>query len=199
MAKGMVVSLGGEVSEFALTRVDREKLYGRKVRTVVDEQGRPAQTALLTSDGSALIPSGGTASLYIDEAFDCVERGDLQAVDAAGKPVPAVPSTLGVEQPLTEVAPQAVLDHVVTTVYQLSPTALGEGLKTALAAGKIFQTRFNYRDDFDVAAAFLLQNEQGPFALVAQPLAFDFVQRDAPTLAPDEESEEGGELDFNMM
>ncbi len=199
MAKGIVVSLSGEVSEFGITRVDREKLYGRKVRTIVDEAGKPAQAALLTSDGSALVPPGGTASLYVDEAFDCVERSELKAISADGKPVAPVPSTLGVEQPLAEVSPQVVLDHVVTAVYQLSPATLGEKLKAALAAGKIFQTRFNYRDDFDDAAAFLLQNEAGPFALVAQPTDFAFVERDAPTLTPDDESDEGGELDFNMM
>lgn len=200
MAQGIIVNLGGEVSEFSLTRVDREKLYGKKMKVVVDEAGAPAVSALLTGDGSALIPPGGTASLHVDDTYNCVERSALQAVDKDGKPLAPVPSTLGVEQPLTEVSPRTVLDHVVTALYQLDPTKLGDALRAALDAGRVFQTRFNYRDDFDDSPAFLLKNEAGTFALVAQPTPFPFIQRDAPPPLPDaEDAEDADDLDFGMM
>ena len=54
MAKNIVVRWGGEETAFGFTKVEREKLYGKKDRVVVDEQGRVCSSAWLTADGSAL-------------------------------------------------------------------------------------------------------------------------------------------------
>lgn len=40
MGRGIVVSFDGEPSELEFARVERDELYARKVRLVVDEQGR---------------------------------------------------------------------------------------------------------------------------------------------------------------
>ena len=200
MAKGMVLNFEGEVSELGLTRIDREKLYGKKVRAVVDEQGKPAQAAYLSSDGSALLPPGCISLLSVDDHFDAVERSALKAVDAAGKPLPLAPSTLGVEQKLTgPVTPQRVLDHIIATTYQLTPDKLGPKLLAALDKGEIFETRFNWREDWADAACFVLKNESGFFALCGEPSGFDFLRKDAAVAAEAQDDGADDELDFNMM
>ena len=45
MARQILLRLGDEESAFGFVKVDREKLYGRKQRVVVDAQGRPCQSA----------------------------------------------------------------------------------------------------------------------------------------------------------
>ena len=202
MGRGIVVNLGGEVSEFDLSKIEREKLYGRKLRVVVDDQGRSCQPALLTRDGSAVMPPGCVASLYLDDGFDVIERSELKVVGADGAPLTAVPSTLGVAQGLEGPIDSAqVLDHTIASVYLLEGVQLGAALKAALEAGKIFKARFNYREDYAAQTAFLLQNECGIFALIGEPTRFEFLRRDAPGAPSTAEADEGleNDLDFSMM
>jgi len=185
---------------FDFEKIDRDKLYGRKERVVVDEQGQTCSPAMLTSDGAALVPSGGAAYLYVDPKMDTYERSDLVAVGADGQKLSLCPSTLGTEQPLQPSSAQRVLDHVTLGIYQLKPNQLGEKLATALGAGLIFETRFNYRDDYMDSPAFVLKNESGLFLLVCAPIDFTFVARDNATAAePEGEETLGDELDFSMM
>lgn len=201
MARGIILKFGDESCEFDIVKVDRDKLYGRKERVIVDDAGSACAAAHLTADGGALVPAGGTAMLYVDASFDTVERAQLVGVDAEGNPLPTVPSTLGVEQPLTgPVDARRLLDHTVTSVYQLQPTSIGPALLAALDAGKIFESRFSYRDDYDASPLFVLKNADGIFALVTTPTDFPFVAKD--TQAPvEDDSDAGGDddLDFSMM
>ena len=63
----LVMRYGDEESSFQFSKIDRSKLYGRKERVVLDEHGARCVAAYLTPDGSALVPPGGTAHLYVDE------------------------------------------------------------------------------------------------------------------------------------
>ena len=63
MARSIVVRLGDEESAFGFTKVEREKLYGKKERVVVDETGRECDAAWLTPDGAVL---GGERELKGD-------------------------------------------------------------------------------------------------------------------------------------
>lgn len=199
----IVVSYADEESTFGFARVDRAKLYGRKERVILDENGERCVPAYLTADGAALVPPGGTAHVYVDETFDTVERSMLHAVDEQGAPLETIASTLGVAQPLSPVRPERVLDCVVSSVYELSPESLGAALQKALADGDIFECPYNYRDGYDQDVLFLLSNEEGIFALVARPTGFEFITREAPQqeeLPPDEDAEElEDDLDFSMM
>jgi len=204
MGRGIVVNLNGESSEFEFAKVERDKLYGRKVRLVVDEQGRPCKPALLTRDGSAVAPPGCVAHLYVDDRFEAIERDQLKAVDDQGNPLPLVKSTLGVEQALKgPVDPSRVLDCQVMSVYSLMPTKLGEALKAGLDGGGIYEAPFNYRDDYAAELCFLIKNESGYFALVASPLEYELLARElvaqAPAATGDEDEGGEDELDFSMM
>lgn len=199
MARGVVISLEGEESRFAIAKVDREKLYGRKERIAVDEEQRRCATAFLTADGSAVIPSGGTAYVYVDPSFASVERSELRAVDANGDPLASVPSTLGVAQPARLVDASRLLDHVTTTVYELTVEELSPALASALDSGAIVEIDFNYRDDYDGGVAFVLKSGQGYFALPSQPTGFAPIARDAVHVEENASAGDDDDLDFAMI
>lgn len=200
MAKGIVVDLAGEQSTFSFSKVDREKLYGRKERVIVDENDQPCSWAWLTADGVALIPPGGTAYNYVNPNFENVERKQLKAVGPTGEFLTPVPSTLGVPQPLSEpVPPQRVLDFSILSVYELVPEALGETLRQALKDGKIYECPFNYREDYHGQTMLLLQNDQGIFALIGEPTGFDFICPEEVTTETAADEDTGDDLDFAMM
>jgi hypothetical protein len=200
MAKSIALRLADEASSFAFVKLDREKLYGRKERQVVDPEGQRCYPAWLSSDGAALVPPGGLALVYVDDGFATVERSALKAVDEQGAELPLQPSTLGVEQTLVPATPQDLLDHVITTVYQLQAETLGPALGAALAAGQLFRAPFNYRDDYALEVIFLVRNEAGIFGLVGKPSNFGFIQRELVPTAPSVEDDDlGDDLDFTML
>lgn len=201
MARQVVFSYASETSAFDIAKLDRSKLYGAKRRVVVDDDGAECLRGLLSEDGSVLLPPGCTVQLYLDDAFDVVERGALRAVDAEGQPLAAVPSTLGVEVPLTGPIPLTrLLDHVTPTVYTLEPATLGPALQAALARGEVFEGRFAYMNGFEDQTLFLLQNDVGVFALIGRPTGFEPIRRSTQT--PDAEEDDDlfeDDLDFGMM
>ena len=199
MARSIVVRLGDEESAFGFTKVEREKLYGKKDRVVVDETGRECDAAWLTPDGAVLVPMGGTAHLWMDERWDAREQTDRLAVDASGKALELRPSTLGVVQTLREIDAKRVLEIVTNSVYQLAPEQLGATLEAALKAGRMFEVPFNYRDGYESDAAILLANEEGMFALVGRPSGFDFVSREVIAEEPSGPDDLDADLDFGML
>lgn len=199
MAKGIVVDFDGRQSAFDLTRLDRSKVYGSRKRVVVDERGEACVMATLTRDGAALLPPGCVGMYYLD-GFEVCERGDLRAVDADGKPLPEVESTLGVPVPLVGPIPASrVLDHVAKAVYVLEPESLDEDLRERLARGEIFETRFNYRKGYDDAPAFLLQNDEGVFAILGEEIAFEYLRNEAVSATADDDADPfDDDLDFSF-
>ncbi|TNF31931.1 MAG: hypothetical protein EP329_11605 [Deltaproteobacteria bacterium] len=200
MAREIVVGRDGATSRFGIERVSREKLYGKRTRVVVDDAGSPCQPGTLLRDGSALLLPGAIAQVYVDGAFDVVERDALQAVDADGRLVEKVPSTLGVEQPLVgPVPPERLLDTATTAVYALEAAEVDPALAEALAAGAIYETRFSYRGGYEDSPVFLLQNEHGLFALVAEEAPFGWLEREVPAADEEDDPFDDDELDFSMF
>ena len=200
MARDIVVAFQGATSRFALERMSREKLYGKRRRVVVDDQGGECQPGTLLRDGSALLLPGAVAQLYVDAAFDVVERDLVVAVDDDGQALPKIDSTLGVEQPLVgPVSPERLLDTATTAVYALEATGLDPALAAALEGGAIFETRFSYRGGYDDAPIFLVQNDQGLFALVGEETDFPWLERAQPAADADDDPFDDDELDFSML
>jgi len=201
MARSIVLNFDGEVSEFGITRLRRDKLYGRKKKIVVDETGVQCTMASLTRDGSTLLPSGAVSYLYMNDHFEVCERSDLTAVDAEGEALEKVDSTLGSEQPLEgPVAPQRVLDHTAKAVYELDPQDIGDKLVEALEDGGIFESRFNYRRGYDDNPLFLLKNDEGFFAIIGEEAAFEYL-RPEEEIEPEEDEEDpfdDDDLDFSF-
>lgn len=203
MARQIVVSRpDGAPSTFDLAKVERRRLYGRRLRVALDPDGQPCVRAALTDDGSLMIKSGMTAQGYFDEDGVWVPSRELVGLDAEGRPVEKVDSTLGVEQPLTgPVDPERVLDLRISAVYELSPVEVDPELLEALRAGAIYEFRFNYRADYQAETAMLLANPEGDlFALVGRPL--ELVWHDPQeAIEPFEEldDDDDDDLDFEMF
>ena len=204
MARSIVVNYNGDVSEFGLTRVERQKLYGRKRKVVVDENENATQTAYLTRDGTALLPSGTIAMLYVDDEFNVASRSELVAVDPIeGTPMDPIDSTLGVEVPLEgPIDPKRMLDHTCKALYQLDPEQVDATLQKALEEGGIFETRFNYRKGFEDAPAFLFHNDEGYFAVIGNSAEFDYLRKETANVVEEEDDEDPfdeDDLDFSMF
>lgn len=203
MAKSIIVQWNGTSNAFGFSKLDRAKLYGYKAKQIVDEQSNKCTSAYLTADGSALIPSGGLAMLYMNDNMATIERSDLKAIDENGIELVKKPSTLGVEQELTGPhSPQDILDHTIQSVYQLEPEELSDELAAALAEGQIFASVFSYRGDYQLQKLFLLQAGDGTlFALIGTPTNFEFIERDVlPEVElDDDEDDMSDDFDFSMM
>lgn len=203
MAKSIIVQWNGTSNAFGFSKLDRSKLYGYKAKEIVDELNNTCTSAYLTSDGSALIPSGGLSLLYVNDDLATIERSDLKTLDEDGNELVKKPSTLGVEQELTGPhEPQEVLNHIIQSVYQLDAEEISDELAKSLSDGNIFASVFSYRGDYQLQKLFLLQSEEGSyFALIGTPNNFEFIEKD---ILPDVESLEdeddmSDDFDFSMM
>ncbi|MEO1271773.1 MAG: hypothetical protein AAFX99_27080 [Myxococcota bacterium] len=204
MAKDVVVKLGDEVSALGLSRLTREKLYGRKRRLVVDTEGVECSRALLTTDGATLVPSSGLTSVYLTPDFDMVERSGLKAVHpTTEEPLQTVGSTLGVEQALEgPIAVRELLDCTIKSVYQLDGDALGETLRASLEEGHLYKAPFSYRSGYGTQTLFLVMNEQGLFGLLGEPMEWRWCEPDEVPDLPEESDDDAfdeSDLDFEMF
>lgn len=201
LARSIIVTHDGKPSTFGYSRVTRKQLYGARKRVPLDAKGQPCQRAELSDDGSMLIISGMAGQGYFDEQERWVTQEELVGLDASGQPVPELPSTLDVPQPLHEVEPEALLDSTASAVYALDAEALDPALAKALAAGKLFRFDFNARAGYHMESAFLVGNEHGTFAIVGNRLQLPWSELGKPEVDIDD-GDEGGdddELDFEMF
>ncbi len=201
MARAIIVQYKGAESQFGFTKLDRAKLYGRRRRVVMDQQGQPCERAMLTRDGALMIRAGMTAQGYYDEDGKPVERKELAGIDADGNLVERVPTTLGAVQQLSgPVAPDEVMDLALLSVYILDPTELDAGLEQELKDGSIFRFPFNYSPGYHMGSGFLLANEEGIFALIGS--MYEPVWCEPDSTAEDFEEadvDDDDDLDFEMF
>ena len=191
MSPAIAVTYRGHASRFSLTAIDHKTLHGFKRRIALDEQGQECATALLTREGSFLLPAGATGDVYLDAAGDTVKKSELVAVDAKGTPLPTLLATLerpqAIEGPITL---EAFLNHVAVKVYALEAEALDAMLEEALRAGAIFRVPFRPRATHAETPAFLLANEHGVFLVQGEPCHFEFVGLEQQVSEGDEEHED---------
>ena len=198
MAKPIVVSLDGIESSFDHLKLDRKRLYGERRRLPLDLSGEQCVKSALTTDGLYLLQSGMTAQGYFDEDGRWLQKSQLVGIGLDGLPMDILPSSLGVAQTLEMVTPGVLLDHVVETVYMMDALTLDPALQERLNAGDIFKFGFNYSADYKQSKAFLLQNADGIFCLIAAPLSATWSEpgKLAEIVENDESSED---LDFEMF
>ena len=202
MARQVVVSFEGATSTFEMSKVDRSKLYGRRMRVPLDEHGEKCTRASLTEDGSVMVKSGMTAQGYFDEEGVWFPNKELVGISPEGELAEKEESTLGVEQELEgPVKPEELLDLRLQSVYALERWDVDEALYDYLQAGDVFKFKFNYRADFRAETAFLIANPEGDvFAIIGR--MTEPVWREAEEMLPtyvEEGDDDDDDLDFEMF
>ena len=200
VAKQIILDSDLGEARFDFNKLDREKVYGRRTRVMLDNDGEPCSRASLTADGSLLIQAGMTAQGYFDQDGTWIENADLVGMQD-GQVLDLVPSTLGVSQRLTPASPRELLDTRIYAIYTLEPAELPEALRARLQAGEIFSAPFNYRPDYRVEVSFIVHNDEGFFALVGNRAPPAWVELDLPpsSAVDDEEDDLDDDIDFDMF
>jgi len=197
MARQIVLTHQGTTTAFDFKKIDRSKLYGRRVRVFLDREQNRCQRASLTTDGALLVRSGMTAQGYFATDGTWVANNKLVGLDDEGNILPAVPSTLGVPQELHTVDPSELFDHRIKTVYALESEDLNPGLIEALLGGAVMKFPFNYRVDFMTEWGFLVANDHGVFALIGNPSEFDWCELQQPeAISLDDDDDDDLDFDF---
>jgi len=199
MSRSIDISYQGRASRFRMTPIDRNRLHGFKRRIALDEKGHECTTAHLTRDGRFLLAAGCTADLYINDDGDAINRSELVTVDADGKALQTLPTTLGRTQAIEgQVALDEFLNHVVTKVYALESETLDKALEQTLRDGAISRVPYRPRSTQTETPAFLLANENGLFLMQADPCNFEFVGLEQEVSVEDWADETDDEFDFDL-
>lgn len=202
MSRELILALAGKLSSFALTKLDRSRLYGRKRRILVDPTGNECERAQLTIDGALILRSGMLGSAYFTEDDKVVSYAELVGIEVDGTQAEKQPSTLGVPQTVTgPVMPDEVLNQKLMGVYQVTPIELDSDLEQNLNAGVIYRFPFNYASDFRTEAGFILKNDDGFFVLIGVSAERTWIEPGSrPTeLFEQSERDTDDELDFGMF
>jgi hypothetical protein len=201
IAKPIVLTYKGEESSFDHTKIDRSKLYGKKRRIPLDQDGNECQRASLMDDGSLILTSGMTAQGYFTKNEKWIPNKDLVGLSLDKKPLDLKPSTLGVA---TEMELQDDLEDLadlsVQSIYSLEPIEIADKTKSLLDSGNIFRFAFNYRADYNEETGYLLKNSEGHFALIGTPSLSEWTE--LKQIATDDFYEnltEDEDIDFEMF
>ena len=147
-----------------------------------------------------MLRSGMSAQGYFDGEGEWIPAKELVGIDASGKEVAFVPSTLGEAQPLEGPLPaEKLLDLQVESVYALDAIEVGDDLAAALGGGEVFSFPFNYRGDYQAEQAFLIGNEDGYFALVGQVAEPEWSALEVIAPPDFDEEADDDDIDFEMM
>lgn len=199
MAKTIIVTLGGSESSFAISKLDRAKLYPTRKRLPMDRQGAICTRASMTSDGKNILRSGMTAQGYFAASGRWVAKEEFVGLNPDGSVATLMASTLGVPQSLEgPVSARDLLDLEVIGVYLLEPESISPDLLESLRRGDLYRFPFNYGADYNCETAYLVSNDEGLFALVGNPTEPSWVEA-ATVFVAEPEEESADELDFEMM
>lgn len=200
MAKTINLTYDGETAVFAYKPIDRTVLYGKRRRVAFDLDGNECAKASLLSDGSLLIRSGMTAQGYFTPDNTWVPQGELEAMRPDGSTPELLPTTVGEEVAAEKVSASEALNIRFGTTYSLEPEDLPAGIKKELDSGSLFRFPFNPRSDYEMETGILVGNENGYFALIGQPIAYEFSALASVVSITDEAaSDASDDLDFEMF
>lgn len=200
MAKTINISYKGESAAFAYKPIDRAVLYGKRRRVAFDEAGNECAKASLLADGSLLIRSGMTAQGYFTPEKTWVPQGELEAINPDGSTPELFPSTVGETVEATDISATDALNLRFETTYSLEPETLPDSIKKVLDTGGVLTFPFNPRADYQVETGLLVGNENGYFALIGQPISYEYAELSAFVSVTEEAaSEDSDDLDFEMF
>ncbi len=203
MARPLVFQFGDHLLSFAISKVDRARLYGYKELEVVDERGQPCELATLADDGCTLVGKGSTALGWVTVDGQWCTKSQMAPVDLDGREVTSVPSSFAAPIKLFETTTvDEYLRHNIRLVYAVETEEDLSELKAELERGTIFSFPYSYRGGLEADAGFLLANDAGEIMLaVGNPTKVDFLGLAAPPVEFEAEadSEDADMMDFDMI
>jgi hypothetical protein len=203
MAKAIQFVAGKLKFAAALTKIDRDKVYGFIELKVNDDKGNPCIMGSLLEDGRTLVLNGSTALKTVDASFNELDKKELKVVYQDGKDAVLVPSSYDGEVNLTETSLDDLFNLEITSVYELDfeDTSQKKSVSDYLADGKVARFVFNYRADYEGADAILIANASGVFALTGRIIDFPYLENKLAPLDTNlvEETIEEEGMDFGML
>lgn len=201
MAREPIFTYKGKSFTSALTKIDRDKLYGWTEIKYKDQNGNSCSYINMLDDGKTMVGSGGLSLKSIDENGEEIDKTKLVATYIDGSPAVLNPSVFDVETELND--SKDVYDYLnmdVKSVYQLG---IKEGLDDLIEILKEKTTlyfKFNYRAGYDSDDAFLIHQENNIFAVIGKIANFSYSSLNA-TVQLEEvvEEENTDDLDFNLF
>jgi len=200
MAKEASFQIDGTSFSAALTKVDREKVYGWVEERHYDGKGNPLSWATLLLDGKTLIGTGGTALKTLGPDGEEVSKSALSAILPDGSPAELQKSVY--DEPVELDASRTVDDLMrleVKAVYQLSVSDGLDAVKAALAKHSVLYFKFNYRADYEADDAFVIGQGDHVFIITGILQEFEFAYPEKPAVVESAEEESDSSLDFNMF
>lgn len=200
MAKTINLTYGDETAIFTYKPIDRSVLYGKRRRVPFDFDGNECIKASLLADGSLLIRSGMTAQGYFTSENNWVPQSELEAINPDGSVPEIHPATIGENVLAEKITPIEALNLNYGSTYVLEAEDLPKKIKAELDSGAIFKFPFNPRADYQMETGVLVSNENGYFALIGQPLTYEYSTLSSKVSVADEsESNASDDLDFEMF
>ena len=203
MAKAIQFVAGKLKFAAALTKIDRDKVYGFIEVKVNDDKGNPCIMGSLLDDGRTLVLNGATAMKTVDASFNELDKKELKVVYQDGKDAVLVPSSYEGEVSVTETNLDDLFNLEITSVYQLDfeDASQKKSVSDYLRDGKVARFVFNYRADYEGADAILIANENGIFALTGRIIDFPYLENKLAQVAINlvEETIEEEGMDFGML
>lgn len=203
MARPLVLVLDGVEYPVGITKVDRDKLYGRIEIEAFDEKGREAELRILAADGKTLINKGGTALATVTDKGDSVDRNDLVPITEDGEKIESVPSSFNQNNILAKAEVDDYLLQIVKSVYLVSPFEDADisGLLDQVSAGEIYGFPFSYRGGVEYDSAYLIGSGGDAFIVTGKQAELDFIKlNESSVLNNDEEDEISvDDLSFDLM
>ena len=199
MAREILLNLNKKKSSFAISKIDRKKLYGFKKRMFLDEKSEECAKANLEEETGIVFVNSDISSCYLDHKGNYIEKSNLEAINENGKKVKKEDSTIGKEVNLNSITTEDALNLKVNSVYHLEPKEFDKNLKSKLDKGEVFSFPFNYYADFKLEDGIILKSEKEYFALIGRKTSCHWVGENSDDLPEDVEEFEDNDLDFEMM
>jgi hypothetical protein len=203
MAKAIQFAADNLKFAAALTKIDRDKIYGFIEVKVNDDKGNLCTMGSLLDDGRTLVLNGATALKTVDSKYNELDKKTLKVVYQDGTDAVLVPSSYEGEVKLLECSMDDLFNLEISSVYQLDieDAEQKKMVTNFLADGKVARFIFNYRADYECADAIIISNANGIFALTGRIIDFPYLENklvvNATNLQEETIEEEG--MDFGML
>lgn len=203
MGRNLNFCIGAKTFSAAITKIDRDKVYGFIEEQVLDKNGNPCLTGNLLDDGQTLILAGATALKTVTGSNTEVDKKNLKTVYMDGKDAVLVPSSYDADVPLVKSGMDDLFNLEVSTVYHLTwdDAAAKSSMLKELEDGNIFRFVFNYRADYEGADALVLSAQNEVFVLTGRLLEFEYIENKnvVPIIDAESPALEEEEMDFGML